>query len=477
MPESSEVIQLFYDGEGRLRVEGNINADALLIQDKGTINSASTTNANLGGKNNTLKKSTNSAIIGGENNMVNDSYSSIILGGKQSNILKGKNVIFAMADNTTIPSSPTLKKNIFVWGGDGNQIAGGKVAIFSHGGKTRVANDALLIGANIDANGLKNLFVWSDRPNFAPKKSSALYINAKNGLGLNTTKPVVQLDAGNAGGLKMRKANILTHGTAANKGLIVAVEQNGKKGYCGFDGKKWVALDVNPETQNLCSTLGQTSCNGDPQYTLRGSASPATQVWNPQGNLGNGTWEVMPWIYYQKDPGNLGTCEYVCRIGYHPNVNNPSGWFRKSCQLCTEIANRYTAGAHQGWRTSGTGVNNCDFGCKAGFKYRNDTVRACPSCEIGKWTPDNNQEKTCKNCTNKPESLTYRVAEHKYINGAPILSPLQNGTLTNFSNYTTTGTSATSCKWTCDASLGLIPSGSFSAGSLGAGGLTIGGTP
>lgn len=115
MPGSSEVIQLFYDGEARLRVEGNINADALLIQEKGKTNSATATNANLGGKNNKLRRSSNSAIIGGENNTVNESYSSIILGGKQSNILKGNNVIFAMADNTTLPSSPTLKKNIFVW--------------------------------------------------------------------------------------------------------------------------------------------------------------------------------------------------------------------------------------------------------------------------------------------------------------------------------------------------------------------------
>lgn len=340
-----------------------------------------------------------------------------------------------------------------------------------------MANDALLMGANINANGLRNLFVWSDSASFAPKKSNALYINAKNGFGLNTTKPVVQLDVGNAGGLKMRKANTLANGTAVNKGLIVAVEQNRKKGYCGFDGGKWVALDSNPDTQKLCSSVGQATCNGDPQYTLRGSASPATQVWNPQGNLGNGVWEAVPWIYYQKEPKNLGTCEYVCRIGYHPNVNNPTGWFTKNCQLCSEIANRYTFGANNGWRSAGTGVDNCDFGCKGGFKYRNDTVRACSSCEIGKWTPENNQEKTCKNCTNKHESLNYNVAEHKYIDGARVLSLLQNGIFKNFSSYTTTGTSATSCKWVCDASLGLIPSGSFSVGSLGAGGLTIGGTP
>ncbi len=470
MPESSEVIQLFYDGEGRLRVQGNINADAMLIQDNGKTNNATATNANLGGKNNKLNSSTNSAIIGGENNTVNTSYSSVILGGNGNNILRGNNVIFAMTDNTTIPSSSAVKKNLFVWGGERNQIAGSRVAIFSHGGQSRVANDALLMGANINANGLGNLFVWSDSANFAPKKSNALYVNAANGFGLNTTSPVVQLDAGNAGGLKIRRATSLNNGTSGNKGLIAAVEQNGKKGHCGFDGQKWVALDSNPDTQKLCASVGQTTCNGNPQYTLRGSAGPVDQLWNPQGNAGNGSWEALPWIYYQKDPRDLGTCEYVCRIGYHPNVNNPTGWFTQNCQLCTEIANRYTAGANTGWRTAGTGVNNCDFGCKGGFKYRNDTVRACPSCEIGKWTPENNQEKTCKDCTNKHNSLTYRVSEQSYVGGAPVLSPLQNGTFTNFSSYTSTGTSATSCKWTCDASLGLVPTGSLSAGGLGAGG-------
>lgn len=283
-PRTRDVIQLFYDGEGRLRVQGNINADAMLIQDNGKTNSATATNANLGGRNNKLNSSTNSAIIGGENNTVNTSYSSIILGGKGNRVLKGNNTIFAMTDNTTIPSSSAVKKNLFVWGGERNQIAGSRVAIFSHGGASQVASDALLMGANINANGLNNLFVWSDSASFTPKKSNALYINAKNGFGLNTTKPVVQLDAGNAGGLKVKKANKLNFsGSSGNKGLIVALENaNGKKGYCGFDGRRWVALDSNPETQKLCANIGSGRCKGNPTYTIKGKSGPTDYLWNPQ---------------------------------------------------------------------------------------------------------------------------------------------------------------------------------------------------
>lgn len=63
------------------------------------------------------------------------------------------------------------------------------------------------------------------------------------------------------------------------------------------------------------------------------------------------------------------------------------------------------------WKTNGainwTGDNakqiDCDFSCKGGFKYHNTGKnRGCSACEIGEWTPNDNQLTTCNQCTNKP---------------------------------------------------------------------------
>lgn len=74
-------------------------------------------------------------------------------------------------------------------------------------------------------------------------------------------------------------------------------------------------------------------------------------------------------------------------------MDNPIGIQIGGCQACSDIANKYA------WKSGGTGNNNCDFSCKAGFKYKNiGQERNCGDCEIGKWTPNDNQKTVCTDC-------------------------------------------------------------------------------
>ena len=86
------------------------------------------------------------------------------------------------------------------------------------------------------------------------------------------------------------------------------------------------------------------------------------------------------------------------------------------------------------WKTAGTGDDNCDFTCKASFKYANEGKgkQSCSDCELGTYTENDNQDKTCKAC-DKPAKLW---------RDKPGLDPY-------FSGFTTKGDGANACDFDC----------------------------
>lgn len=93
------------------------------------------------------------------------------------------------------------------------------------------------------------------------------------------------------------------------------------------------------------------------------------------------------------------------------------------------MANKYR------WRTAGTGDDNCDFSCEASFKYANGgkAAQSCTDCEIGTWTPNDNQSGSCAAC-NEP---------------AKLWRDINPGTIPHFSGFTTKGTGANACNFDC----------------------------
>ena len=86
------------------------------------------------------------------------------------------------------------------------------------------------------------------------------------------------------------------------------------------------------------------------------------------------------------------------------------------------------------WKTAGTGDDNCDFTCKASFKYANEGKgkQSCSDCELGTYTENDNQDKTCKAC-DKPAKLW---------RDKPGSDPY-------FSGFTTKGDGANACDFDC----------------------------
>ena len=438
---SSQLITIQYDGGiDALRVNGRVNADALVI-DAGQVNNNSSVEGNavfwwMG--NRVDGQTSNNLIVGWENNTINfarlngaipgrfwvsQGGGSVVIGSAKSEIRTSDNVLNIGTTNSSF-SNKTRNVAAIGWQVVAQDVEN-SVAFWA--GKKTLASNSILLGKSINAGGKNQIFVWSDSDEeFAPEHSNAFYVNAANGFGLNTTAPRTKLDLGNVGVLKIAKTEPKNCSQSS-----AGVTSYAGSVFCGCDGKEWIPLtsDMTPEKVAACKTLGKVKCIG----TIN-TDSNATNMWESSAysrwNHESDKREPMGWKYSSRD--KLGACEYNCKIWFHPGANDPEGWLQVwACKACSEVVNKFR------WKTAGTGNDNCDFTCKASFKYTNSsTQRTCSDCEVGTYTENDNQDKVCKNC-NAPERLS---------TGA--ISP---AFWTHYYTFDTKGTGKNACDFTCDA--------------------------
>lgn len=431
-PSSSQLITIQYDKTlDALRVNGRINADALVI-DAGQKDNNSSVQGNalfwwMG--NSVDGKTSNNLIVGGENNSIknfvngNDrdiqGKNSVVIGSTNSEIRTSDNVLNIGTMNSSF--SNKTKNVAAIWGQVIAQNAENSVALWA--GKKTLASNAMLLGKSINAGGKNQIFVWSDTDaEFRPEQSSAFYVNTTNGFGLNTTTPRTKLDLANAGALKIAK----TQPKHCSQSLAGITSYAGDV-FCGCNGKEWIPLtsDMTPEKIAACKNLGKENCVGEVNTNANKWAPSAYPRWNHELDQ----WEPIGWKYSSKDPNTLGDCEYNCKLWFHPGANDPEGWLQLwACKACSEVMNKFR------WKTAGTGDDNCDFTCKASFKYANEGKgkQSCSDCELGTYTENDNQDKTCKAC-DKPAKLW---------RDKPGLDPY-------FSGFTTKGDGANACDFDC----------------------------
>lgn len=439
---SSQLITIQYDGGiDALRVNGRVNADALVI-DAGQVNNNSSVEGNAvfwWMWNRVDGQTSNNLIVGGESNTINfatvnehgipgrfwvsQGGGSVVIGSAKSEIRTSDNVLNIGTTNSSF-SNKTRNVAAIGWQVVAQDVEN-SVAFWA--GKKTLASNSILLGKSINAGGKNQIFVWSDSDEeFAPEHSNAFYVNAANGFGLNTTAPRTKLDLGNVGVLKIAKTEPKNCSQSS-----AGVTSYAGSVFCGCDGKEWIPLtsDMTPEKVAACKTLGKVKCIG----TIN-TDSNATNMWESSAysrwNHESDKREPMGWKYSSKD--KLGACEYNCKIWFHPGANDPEGWLQVwACKACSEVVNKFR------WKTAGTGNDNCDFTCKASFKYTNSsTQRTCSDCEVGTYTENDNQDKVCKNC-NAPERLS---------TGA--ISP---SLWTHYYTFDTKGTGKNACDFTCDA--------------------------
>lgn len=438
---SSQLITIQYDGGiDALRVNGRVNADALVI-DAGQVNNNSSVEGNavfwwMG--NRVDGQTSNNLIVGWENNTINfarlngaipgrfwvsQGGGSVVIGSAKSEIRTSDNVLNIGTTNSSF-SNKTRNVAAIGWQVVAQDVEN-SVAFWA--GKKTLASNSILLGKSINAGGKNQIFVWSDSDEeFAPEHSNAFYVNAANGFGLNTTAPRTKLDLGNVGVLKIAKTEPKNCSQSS-----AGVTSYAGSVFCGCDGKEWIPLtsDMTPEKVAACKTLGKVKCIG----TIN-TDSNATNMWESSAysrwNHESDKREPMGWKYSSKD--KLGACEYNCKIWFHPGANDPEGWLQVwACKACSEVVNKFR------WKTAGTGNDNCDFTCKASFKYTNSsTQRICSDCEVGTYTENDNQDKVCKNC-NAPERLSTGTISPSFW--------------THYYTFDTKGTGENACDFTCDA--------------------------
>ena len=438
---SSQLITIQYDGGiDALRVNGRVNADALVI-DAGQVNNNSSVEGNavfwwMG--NRVDGQTSNNLIVGWENNTINfarlngaipgrfwvsQGGGSVVIGSAKSEIRTSDNVLNIGTTNSSF-SNKTRNVAAIGWQVVAQDVEN-SVAFWA--GKKTLASNSILLGKSINAGGKNQIFVWSDSDEeFAPEHSNAFYVNTANGFGLNTTAPKTKLDLGNVGVLKIAKTEPKNCSQSS-----AGVTSYAGSVFCGCDGKEWIPLtsDMTPEKVAACKTLGKVKCIG----TIN-TDSNATNMWESSAysrwNHESDKREPMGWKYSSKD--KLGACEYNCKIWFHPGANDPEGWLQVwACKACSEVVNKFR------WKTAGTGNDNCDFTCKASFKYTNSsTQRTCSDCEVGTYTENDNQDKVCKNC-NAPERLSTGTISPSFW--------------THYYTFDTKGTGKNACDFTCDA--------------------------
>ena len=470
-PNDTKVVTLYYDtGAKALHISGNVNANALIIGNKNEALPGTTT---IGGEDNKIMdKSENALIMGGKGNRMNAVSNSIILGGRGTAAASANNLAIIGASETRVPTegiSAPKKENILVAGGHGNVVRWSNVVILWEG-NNEAGSDSVLIGKDIKAGSAQKVFVWSDNGTFSPKKSGAFYVNTKNGIWFNTNDPKVKFDIGGLGGkwaIKIAaKWGFVSPSGKCNEeyaGLMAYVKVWGKSGLCGCNGAERVPLSSDPSTHGVCVNMNQRACTGWVANAVLRTPSQALPKWNPELNEGDGGWEEVKWVYSGiQYPGSSGKeCGYTCQTGYHAGVDFPDGWQMWGCLPSTEIPNRYTrekpdGSTFNGWWTPGTGNDNCHFGCKAGYKHKDQpgVERSCSGCNIGTYTPENNQRAECKDCV-KPTILNsdnrfdvkYFV---KYARDRNLLGLTNTREGSGFKGWTTTGYSEYSCNFHCD---------------------------
>ena len=466
-PNDTKVVTLYYDtGAKALHISGNVNANALIIGNKNEALSGTTA---IGGEGNKiLAGSENALIMWGKGNTMNNVSNSIILGGRGTKAKSANNLAIIGASETRVPIEGTgaPKENILVAGGSGNVVKWSNVVILWEG-NNEAGSDSVLIGKNIKASNAQKVFVWSDNGTFSPKKSGAFYVNTKNGIWFNTNDPKVKFDIGGLGGkwaIKIAaKWGFVSKSGKCNEqyaGLIAYVKAWGKTGLCGCNGAERVPLSSDPSTHGVCVDMNQRDCTGWAQNTIKTTPGQALPKWNPELKAGDGGWEDVKWVYGGiQYPGSTGKeCGYTCQTGYHAGADFPDGWQMWGCKACTEIANRYTkekpdGSTLSGWWTPGTGNDNCHFGCKGGYKYKDQpgVERSCSGCNIGTYTPENNQRAECKDCV-KPTINKQGLQE--FITYASTRGGTATTINSGFKAWTTTGVSSTSCQFHCDERFG-----------------------
>lgn len=436
-PSSSQHITIQYDEKiDALRVNGRINADALVIDAAQTNNNSSVQgNALFWWMANKVGGPTsNNLIVGGESNTINfattydgiagrfgvsQGGNSVVVGSTKSEIRTSDNVL---SMGTTNSSFSNKTENVAAIGGQVIAQAAKNSIAFWEGNKT-IASNAVLLGKSINAGAKNQIFVWSDADaEFRPEQSSAFYVNTNNGFGLNTIEPRTKLDLANAGALKIVK----TKPKYCSQNLAGVTSYAGDV-FCGCNGKEWVPLtsDMTPKKVAACKSLMVKSCvgnlNTDPNATNKWVAS-AYPRWNHESEQ----WESIGWKYSSKD--KLGACEYNCKIWFHPGANDPEGWLQVwACKQCSDVPNKFR------WKTAGTWNDNCDFTCKASFKYANSSIeRKCPDCEVGTYTENDNQDKTCKTCSKPVKLWRDKQGSNPY-----------------FSGFTTKGDGVNACDFDC----------------------------
>ena len=467
-PNDTKVVTLYYDtGAKALHISGNVNANALIIGNKNEALPGTTT---IGGEGNKiLDGSENALIMGGKDNSLTSATNSIILGGRGTKAKSANNLAIIGASQTSVPKegiSAPKKENILVAGGHGNVVRWSNVVILWEG-NNEAGSDSVLIGKDIKAGSAQKVFVWSDNGTFSPKKSGAFYVNTKNGIWFNTNDPKVKFDIGGIGGkwaIKIAaKWGFVSVSGKCNEqyaGLMAYVKVWGKSGLCGCNGAERVPLSSDPSTHGVCVNMNQRACTGWVANAVLRTSDQALPKWNPELNAGDGGWEDVKWVYGGiQYPGSTGKeCGYTCQTGYHAGADFPDGWQMWGCLPSTEIPNRYTGekpdgSTFNGWWTPGTGNDNCHFGCKAGYKHKDQpgVERSCSGCNIGTYTPENNQRAECKDCV-KPTINKQGLQE--FITHASTRGGTTTTINSGFKAWTTTGVSSTSCQFHCDERFG-----------------------
>ena len=469
-PNDTKVVTLYYDtGAKALHISGNVNANALIIGNKNEALSGTTA---IGGEGNKiLDGSENALIMGGKDNSLASATNSIILGGRGTKAKSANNLAIIGASETKVPieGAGAPKENILVAGGHGNVVKWSNVVILWEG-NNEAGSDSVLIGKDIKAGSAQKVFVWSDNGTFSPKKSGAFYVNTKNGIWFNTNDPKVKFDIGGLGGkwaikIAAKWGFVSASGKCDEQyaGLMAYVKAWGKTGLCGCNGAERVPLSSDPSTHGVCVNMNQRACTGWVANAVLRIPVQALPKWNPELNAGDGGWEEVKWVYGGiQYPGSTGKeCGYTCQTGYHAGADFPDGWQMWGCLPSTEIPNRYTrekpdGSTFNGWWTPGTGNDNCHFGCKAWYKHKDQpgVERSCSGCNIGTYTPENNQRAECKDCV-KPLILNgdnrfdvkYFV---KYARDRNLLGLTNTREGSGFKGWTTTGYSEYSCNFHCD---------------------------
>ena len=464
-PNDTKVVTLYYDtGAKALHISGNVNANALIIGNKNEALSGTTA---IGGEGNKiLDGSENALIMGGKDNSLASATNSIILGGRGTKAKSANNLAIIGASETSVPKegiSAPKKENILVAGGHGNIVRWSNVVILWEG-NNEAGSDSVLIGKDIKAGNAQKVFVWSDNGTFSPKKSGAFYVNTKNGIWFNTNDPKVKFDIGGLGGkwaikIAAKWGFVSASGKCDGQyaGLMAYVKAPwGKSGLCGCNGAERVPLSSDPSTHGVCVNMNQRACTGWVANAVLRTPVQALPKWNPELNEGDGGWEEVKWVYGGiQYPGSTGKeCGYTCQTGYHAGVDFPDGWQMWGCLPSTEIPNRYTrekpdGSTFNGWWTPGTGNDNCHFGCKAGYKHKDQpgVERSCSGCNIGTYTPENNQRAECKDCV---MPTINKQGLQEFITHASTRGGTATTINSGFKAWTTTGYSEYSCNFHCD---------------------------